>query len=101
MTSDTGHGYFVKLAGAVVPGFDAQTTEAVTIAGQFNVHGNLDGMGLQGQVNWPRSMTSDNGGTLFLADHDGYQIRSYSVATTEVGTFAGEGVQGYVDAIGV
>ena len=48
----------------------------------------------------PRYMASDNSGLLFIADTNGYHIRSYNTFDGYVGTFAGNGSQGYVDGVG-
>ena len=45
-------------------------------------------------------MASDNSGMLFIADTNGNKIRSYNTVDTWVGTFAGDGTTGYVDAVG-
>jgi hypothetical protein len=101
LTYYNGHVYMVDANGAVLRRFDPQTNEVLTIAGQLGNPGIADGMGLQAQFLSPRYMTSDNGGMLYIADTNGYHIRSYNVATTAVGTFAGNGVQGYADGMGV
>jgi cysteine-rich repeat protein len=100
LTYYAGHVYLLDANGAVLRRFDPQTNEVLTIAGQVNNPGIVDGMGNQAQFLSPRYMTSDNGGMLYIADTNGYHIRSYNVATTFVGTFAGNGVAGYVDGIG-
>jgi hypothetical protein len=101
LTYYNGYVYMVDANGAVLRRFDPQTNEVLTIAGQPYQTGIMDGMGNQARFLSPRYMTSDNGGMLYIADTNGYHIRSYNIATTAVGTYAGNGVQGYVDAVGV
>jgi cysteine-rich repeat protein len=101
LTYYAGHIYMLDANGAVLRRFDPQTNTVLTIAGQLNNPGIVDGMGNQAQFLSPRDMTSDNGGMLYIADTNGYHIRSYNVATTFVGTFAGNGVAGYADGVGM
>jgi cysteine-rich repeat protein len=100
LTYYAGHVYMLDANGAVLRRFDPQTNEVLTIAGQLNNPGIADGMGNQAQFLSPRYMASDNDGMLYIADTNGYHIRSYDVETTFVGTFAGNGVAGYVDGVG-
>src|SRR5262249_22683164 len=80
--------------------FDPATQEVATLAGQAYMNGGLDGLGPDAQFESPRYMTSDNSGMLYIADTNGYAIRSYNTVSNYVGTFAGSGMQGYVDGVG-
>jgi hypothetical protein len=92
--------YLLDANGAVLRRFDTQTQEVLTIAGQVGVPGVTDGFGTNAQFISPRYMVSDNSGTLYIADTNGYHIRYYNIAQDYVGTFAGTGVQGYTDGVG-
>jgi cysteine-rich repeat protein len=92
--------YMLDANGAVLRRFDPQTQEVLTIAGQVGNPGVADGFGLNAQFISPRYMVSDNSGTLYISDTNGYHIRYYNIAQDYVGTFAGTGVQGYTDGIG-
>ena len=80
--------------------FDPTTQEVVTLAGQAYVGTGLDGYGTAATFASPRYMTSDNSGTLYISDTEGYKIRYYNTITDYTGTFAGNGTQGWADGIG-
>lgn len=94
-------GYVYILDGSqhVLRRFDVQTQEVTTIAGQAGVAGN-DGPGNQATFNSPRYMASDNSGLLFISDTQGAKVRTYNINTDTVGTFVGNGTQGYTEGIG-
>ncbi len=92
--------YSVDANAAVVRSFDPFTTEVVTVAGTAYATGTVDQFGAAARFISPRYMTSDNTGMLYIADTNGYRIRSYNTVTTFVDTFAGGGAAGYVDGIG-
>ena len=100
LTYYAGKVYILDGTDAVLRSFDVQTQEVVTLAGQVGNPGITDGVGTNAQFLSPRYMASDNSGMLYIADTNGYHIRAYNVATTEVTTFAGNGAQGYTDGIG-
>ncbi|HEY8378382.1 MAG TPA: hypothetical protein VIK91_17920 [Nannocystis sp.] len=100
LTYYAGHVYLVDAVGAVLRRLDPATGEVVTLAGQPYTAGTVDGVGMSAQFVSPRYMTSDNSGMLYIADTNGYHIRSYNTVTGYVGTFAGNGVQGYADGVG-
>ncbi|MFC1654477.1 hypothetical protein ACFL2F_01620 [Myxococcota bacterium] len=89
--------YLVDGNAATLRSFDLKTGEVKTLAGQVNNPGNVDANGTSAQFMSPRYMTSDNSGMLYIADTEGAKIRTYNTMTGYVGTFAGSGVQGYVD----
>jgi hypothetical protein len=101
LTYYNGMVYMLDGSVAVLRSFDPQTGAVLTIAGQPNNPGIADGVGNQAQFLSPRYMTSDNSGMLYIADTNGYHIRSYNISTGFVGTFAGNGMQGYADGVGV
>jgi cysteine-rich repeat protein len=79
---------------------DLVTAEVSTLAGYPHQTGQVDGFGSAARFVSPRYMASDNSGILFIADTNGNQIRTYNTFTTFVGTFAGDGTQGYLDGTG-
>src|SRR5690606_9868025 len=101
LTYYNGKIYILDGSDAVLRSFDVQTQEVLTLAGQLGNPGIADGLGTQAQFESPRYMASDNSGMLYIADTNGYHIRSYNVATTFVDTFAGNGVVGYADGTGL
>jgi hypothetical protein len=62
--------------------------------------GTTDGVGMNAQFVSPRYMTSDNSGVLYIADTNGFHIRTFNTVTNYVGTFAGNGMAGYADGVG-
>lgn len=100
LTYYNGHVYMVDANGAVLRRLDPLTGEVVTLAGQPYMLATVDGVGANAQFVSPRYMTSDNSGMLYVADTNGFHIRSFNTVTNHVGTFAGDGVAGYVDAVG-
>jgi hypothetical protein len=89
--------YLVDGNASTLRSFDLNTGEVKTLAGQPGSPGDVDEFGTQARFISPRYMTSDNSGMLYIADTNGYKIRTYNTMTGEVGTFAGSGVEGYVD----
>ncbi|PRP96109.1 DUF4215 domain-containing protein [Enhygromyxa salina] len=100
LTYYAGHVYLLDGTVAVLRSFDVQSGAVTTIAGQPNNPGIADGVGNQAQFLSPRYIASDNSGMLYIADTNGYHIRSYNVGTAYVGTFAGNGMPGYADGVG-
>ena len=92
--------YSVDGSQSVLRSFDPQSGDVLTIAGMVGQQGQQDGVGGAARFISPRYMTSDNSGMLFIADTNGNKIRSYNTVDGFVGTFAGDGTSGYVDAIG-
>ena len=92
--------YFVDGSQSTLRSYDPTTDAVVTHAGQPGQSSYADGFGTLARFVSPRYMTSDNGGTLYIADTNGARIRSYNTVTTEVGTFAGDGTQAYTDGVG-
>jgi cysteine-rich repeat protein len=95
-----GHVYLLDANGGTLRRFDPVTQEVVTLAGTAYQNGTVDDFGAAARFISPRYMASDNSGMLYIADTNGYRIRSYNTVTTEVRTFAGAGQAGYVDGIG-
>jgi len=89
--------YLVDGNASTLRSFDLGTGEVKTLAGQASTPGDVDGIGTNARFISPRYMASDNSGMLYIADTNGYKIRTYNTMTGEVGTFAGSGVEGYVD----
>jgi len=95
-----GHVYLLDANGATLRRFDPVTQEVVTLAGTAYQTGTVDDFGAAARFESPRYMASDNSGMVYIADTNGYRIRTYNTVTTEVRTFAGAGQAGYVDGIG-
>jgi cysteine-rich repeat protein len=100
LTYYDGYVYLLDAASATLRRFDPVTTEVVTLAGQPYATGTTDGVGAAARFSSPRYMCSDNSGMLYVADTNGFKIRSYNTSTQEVSTFAGDGTSGYVDGVG-
>lgn len=78
--------------------FDVNAQMVTTIAGSSQ--GYLDGIGTVAKFNGPAGVAVDNNGTLYVADRLNHRIRKIS-STGIVSTFAGSGVQGGLDGIGI
>ena len=92
--------YSVDGTAATLRSFDLATGEVATIAGSAYNTGIIDDYAAAARFVSPRYMASDNSGMLYIADTNGYHIRFYNTVTSYVGTFAGSGVQDYVDGVG-
>jgi hypothetical protein len=92
--------YLVDGNQSVLRSIDPTTGEVLTIAGMAGQTGQQDGIGNQARFISPRYMTSDNSGILYISDTNGNKIRTFNTLDNYVGTFAGDGTAGYVDAIG-
>ena len=93
--------YLLDGTAATLRQLDPLTAEVSTLAGVPHQTGQVDGYAAAARFISPRYMASDNSGILFIADTNGNQIRYYNTFTTWVGTFAGDGTQGYYDATGL
>jgi len=100
LTYYNGYVYMLDANGAVLRRFDPATNEVLTLAGQPYMLGTTDGVGMNAQFVSPRYMTSDNSGVLYIADTNGFHIRTFNTVTNYVGTFAGNGMAGYADGVG-
>ena len=71
-----------------------------TLAGTAGVQGHADGTGSQASFNFPKRVTADSTGNIYVADVGNYTIRKITpdgVVTTFAGT---SGVQGHTDGTG-
>lgn len=93
-------GYVYVLDTAALRRFNPATQEVVTVAGTACQTGTTDGIGTTARFVSPRYLTLGNSGMLYIADTQGAKIRTFNMATAEVGTLAGNGTQGYVDGSG-
>ncbi|MDC0669408.1 DUF4215 domain-containing protein [Nannocystis radixulma] len=100
LTYYAGAVYMVDASAGVLRRFDPATQEVVTLAGTAYMNDTIDGIGAEARFVSPRYMTSDNSGMLYIADTNGFHIRSFNTVTNYVGTFAGDGMAGYIDGIG-
>jgi hypothetical protein len=101
MTYYGGFVYSLDGTAAVLRRLDPGTGEVVTIAGTPYVLGNVDDFGMAAQMVSPRYMVSDNSGNLFIGDNQGFQIRQFNTVNDYLSTFAGDGVKGYTDGVGM
>jgi cysteine-rich repeat protein len=92
--------YLVDGGSSVLFEFDPATTEVKTVAGTAGTPGPLDGIGTAAQLGSPRYVAASHQGILYISDTNGAKIRTYDVATGQVGTLAGNGTAGYVDGVG-
>jgi cysteine-rich repeat protein len=97
--------YFLDGSCAVLRSFDPATGQVVTLAGVDYQMGTTDGSGVGGMPPAglfvsPRYMTHDNGGVLYIADTNGFKIRTYNITNNTLGTYAGDGACGLVDGVG-
>ncbi|HEY3352169.1 MAG TPA: hypothetical protein VGQ83_02895 [Polyangia bacterium] len=81
---------------ALVPGGGVATAAGVAYQNAAAV----DGVGAAGRLVSPRYIAADGSGMLYLAETNGYLIRSFNPRTGYLGTFAGTGIQGYRDGVG-
>lgn len=95
-----GHLWMLDANCATVRRLNPDTGEVVTVAGQAYATGYVDGIGPEARFESPRYMTSDLSGTMFISDTNGAAIRTLNIRTGQVGTFAGNGQQDYVDGVG-
>lgn len=90
--------YMVDAGGRVLRSFDPQTGMVKTLAGDSDVKMSVDGVGFKASFAGPRHMTADSSGLLYIADSDGFTLRTYHTVTGYVGTILGvAGMAGYVD----
>ena len=70
-------------------------------AGQTEVNGNGDGIGVAARFAFPTGIVSDGTGHLFVADTENATIRQIDLATATVTTLAGSpGAPGHADGVG-
>jgi hypothetical protein len=92
--------YVLDGGNAILRSFDPVSGDVTTIAGTAGQFGQTDGFGAAARFISPRYMATDNSGVLYIADTNGYTIRTYDTFDTYVGTFAGAAMMGYADGIG-
>lgn len=81
--------YMLDLSGRVLRTFDPQTTLIKTLAGNSLVKKSVDGVGFDASFAGPRHMTADSSGLLYIADSDGFTLRTYHTVTGYVQTILG------------
>jgi cysteine-rich repeat protein len=90
--------YMVDAGGRVLRSFDPVSGAVKTLAGNAQVNASVDGMGFGASFKGPRHMTADSTGLLYIADSDGFTLRTYHTVTGYVNTILGvAGMTGYVD----
>jgi len=94
--------YLVDAAAPALREIDLTTLAVKTIAGNPTAlpGSTVDGCGAAARFVSPRYIASDNSGMLYISDTNGGYIRAYNTTTGCVSTFAGNGMRGYVDAVG-
>ncbi|MFH1436313.1 MAG: hypothetical protein ABIJ56_11400 [Pseudomonadota bacterium] len=100
LTYYSGWVYLVDGEAATLRRFRPPAGPVETLAGFPYDTRTLDEFGTAARFVSPRNMASDNSGMLYIADNQGFTIRSYNTVTTEVKTFAGNGSKGYRDDAG-
>ena len=71
---------------------------ATAIAGTSGVSGSTDATGLRALLGGPRSLTLDAlGSNLYIGEYENHKIRKLNIPTSNVTTYAGTGVGGFVD----
>jgi sugar lactone lactonase YvrE len=79
----------------------AATGQVDTLAGKEGSNGSTDATGSAARFYWPRGITSDGAGNLYVSDTYNHTIRKVVIATGEVTTFAGTATMfGAVDGVG-
>jgi hypothetical protein len=87
------------VAGSQVRVIGIATANVVSIAGDPNTRGVLDGLGVAAQFNNPQGITTD-GINIYVADTYNHSIRKVD-SVANVTTLAGNGIAGFVDDTGV
>jgi hypothetical protein len=98
--------YVVDVYGQAIRAVDVTTGKVTTLAGQLNVAGNADGLGVAASFTFVNTsipiiggaLTTD-GTNLYVADTGNYAIRQIVIATGEVSTLAG-GTKGTMNGTG-
>jgi sugar lactone lactonase YvrE len=91
MTSDSkGNIYIADAGNDAIRKVDIQSGKVTTIAGASGPPGSADGFGSDARFYFPRGITSDGRGNLFIADTFNNTIRRVVMATGEVTIIAGD-----------
>lgn len=98
LTTDGTNIYFSDSDNDRICRLDSATLEVTVIAGSGSP-GNADGPGAAASFDGPMGITTD-GSSLYVADANNRLIRRIVIATAEVTTLAGSGVNGSADGIG-
>ena len=77
--------------------FDTVTKSLTTVAGQYGVYGEADGVGLAAEIQSFSSSISDGTYVYFV---DGNKLKKMDFNTYEITTIAGDGTYGTVDGVG-
>lgn len=83
----------------LVLSYQSQAQLVLTIAGQLDSIGALNGPALQSHFNNPHGIATDGFGNIYVADRFGHRIRKITPGGT-VSILAGSGVQGTADGVG-
>lgn len=81
----------------VIRKINLNTSETTTIIGKEQVPGDLDAYGTDARINTPFGLVS-NSTDLFFSDRGNCRVKKYNLATTEVITIAGTGIDCDVEA---
>jgi sugar lactone lactonase YvrE len=92
--------WITDMSASTVRTLDVTTGDVVTMAGQHNDAGLVDGVGTNSMFNAPRGIMADFMGNVLIVDHGNNAIRRISGATHEVVTGAGGDASGYADGSG-
>lgn len=97
LQTKTASGLKIKLAGTLLlAGIITNAQQVNTLAGSTS-SGSSNGTSAEASFTNPFGVTTDNNGTLYIADAGNNEIRKLTIATGEVTTVAGSTQSGYAD----
>ncbi|VVB57863.1 Right handed beta helix region [Candidatus Anstonella stagnisolia] len=80
---------------------ELSTNTTSLVAGSTSrVSGTTDGVGSAARFYYPRGITYDSAGTLYVADTSNHRIRQVNLGTTSVSRITGSGTAGYMEGAG-
>lgn len=91
--------YVADLTNHRVVAADLDGANAYVLAGDSSKGGNVDGVGAAALFVSPIALACD-GSYLYVGDHGNYNVRRIDLATAEVTTLAGDGVNAYHEGVG-
>lgn len=102
VSEDGAFALIADYSSATIRRMDLATGLVTTIAGAFEQHATVDGVGTAARFNWPAGVAiSPDGATALVVDDTHAVVRRIDLHTLQVTTVAGSpGQSGYVDAIG-
>lgn len=95
-TDNRGNLYVTENRGYRVQKIEIATRKQTVLAGN-GVGGFVDGIGTAAEFYYPMGITTDNNGNLYVADSYNQRVRKIVIATGQVTTYAGNGVEAVVN----